>query len=515
MSTLRVDQLSTTDSSFAINVADLLSSSSTVLTNAAGYIGYKRSGANTVLRTVAQRLDDDVSAFDYGAKGDGVTDDSSAIQAALNTGKQVFLPAGEYVLLTGLVVPDGGALYGESLSSTILLPALTVNAVTFSSGRAGRLERVSINYSGSSTVTGIAIDIPDGAMSTNVREVYVTAPLTGLRIGNCQGSTVENFDCWYFVSKGIHINDNFNDCFFDKIFLNGAVYNSSTLGVASVGIYTQGKSHAMFFSNVEVIQCNTPLSINGSSATNVLTAAFSFFVNCFFDSSSSAVSIIAARNIKFIGCWFSNRDTGVSLSNSIGISFQSCQWVNNNRHGVIIQSGCSYTKFIECLFDSNGQETPGTYHGIITNATSFLDISHCTFGNLGTFSATQQNGIFILGAVVSHLTIADNAFSPSLLGTGIINQSTGASVYIRANQNFRTEYGGTVALSGSTSVVVPHNLATTPRIQDVNLWMISGKAGITDYYVSAVNASTFTITTNTTPSSAITFGWKADTSNPQ
>lgn len=467
-----------------------------------------------VNRTQHDKNMDSVSAKDFGATGNGTTDDYAAIQAALNTAKQVFLPAGTYVVSQGLVVPSGGGLFGESLTTTVIKPALNVNAVTFSPGRAGRVERLAITYSGSTSVSGIAIDIPDGAMSTCVREIFVTAPATGIRIGNCQGSSVENFDCWYFLNHGIHINDNFNDCFFDKIFLNGAVYNSSTLGVANQGIYTQGKAHAMFFSNVEIIQCNQPLNISGSSATNILTAAFSFFVNCFFDSSSSSVAIGSARNIKFIGCWFSNRDAGVALSNTVGISFQSCQFVNNSSHGAIIQTGCSYTKFLDCIFDSNGQQTPGTFHGIVSSTTSFLDISHCTFGNLGTFSATQQSGVYLLSGVESFVTIADNVFSPTLLGAGIFTASTGASIYIRDNQNFKTRSRGQIAMSSGTSLVVAHQLAVTPDVNSVSIGLQSGHGGITDFYVSATTSTTFTITTNTAPTSTIIFRWSVDASNP-
>lgn len=68
---------------------------------------------------------------DYGAKGDGVTDDTSAIQTAINTAvtncqsdgsylAQVFLPAGKYKLAGSLV--QGGATKGNALLTLPVIP---------------------------------------------------------------------------------------------------------------------------------------------------------------------------------------------------------------------------------------------------------------------------------------------------------------------------------------------------------------------------------------------------------
>lgn len=69
------------------------------------------------------------SVFEFGAKGDGITDDTSAIQQALNSGKgPVTLPAGRYLLTNSLQVPSGGGIQGvgtlfESADVTTILNA--------------------------------------------------------------------------------------------------------------------------------------------------------------------------------------------------------------------------------------------------------------------------------------------------------------------------------------------------------------------------------------------------------
>ncbi len=61
------------------------------------------------------KLDQTVSVKDFGAKGDGTTDDRPAILAALATGKIVSVPAGEYSIDASITVPAGArGLRGES-----------------------------------------------------------------------------------------------------------------------------------------------------------------------------------------------------------------------------------------------------------------------------------------------------------------------------------------------------------------------------------------------------------------
>lgn len=52
------------------------------------------------------------NVLDYGAKGDGVTDDTAAIQLAINSGKRVYFPAGTYILTIGnSITLEGGSTF--------------------------------------------------------------------------------------------------------------------------------------------------------------------------------------------------------------------------------------------------------------------------------------------------------------------------------------------------------------------------------------------------------------------
>ena len=61
----------------------------------------------------------EVNAKQYGAKGDGTTDDTLVLQSALDSGLDVFIPEGTY-LISHLDFKSGQKIRGESLSKTIL-----------------------------------------------------------------------------------------------------------------------------------------------------------------------------------------------------------------------------------------------------------------------------------------------------------------------------------------------------------------------------------------------------------
>ena len=72
----------------------------------ASLIGWIQAGVGAVARTVQAKLRDQVSVKDFGATGDGATNDVAAIQAALDSGaKRVVFPDGNYLVSSYLTLP--------------------------------------------------------------------------------------------------------------------------------------------------------------------------------------------------------------------------------------------------------------------------------------------------------------------------------------------------------------------------------------------------------------------------
>lgn len=85
-----------------------------------------KNGGNTpsgaINRPINQKLSEIVSIKDFGAVGDGTTDDTSAIQAALNSGKILFIPQGTYLCTSPLTSASKNVvMFGHSKTESVLL----------------------------------------------------------------------------------------------------------------------------------------------------------------------------------------------------------------------------------------------------------------------------------------------------------------------------------------------------------------------------------------------------------
>ena len=105
----------------------------TVDSDLASRLSFTQTGAGTVARTVDNKLKDVVSVKDFGAVGNGVTNDTVAIQAAVNSGaKAVYFPAGTYVTgssNTQIALVSNQTLFGDKGQSFIKAhPGFTMDA---------------------------------------------------------------------------------------------------------------------------------------------------------------------------------------------------------------------------------------------------------------------------------------------------------------------------------------------------------------------------------------------------
>jgi hypothetical protein len=99
---------------------------------AAGYtVQTGPAPGSPITQSIQSRLDSFAIITDFGAKGDGVTDDTEAINRALfqlycrdnnpAVRRSLFFPAGRYLISESIVIPPYARLYGEGAKSSVIV----------------------------------------------------------------------------------------------------------------------------------------------------------------------------------------------------------------------------------------------------------------------------------------------------------------------------------------------------------------------------------------------------------
>lgn len=230
------------------------------------------AGTGTIEVSLPSR-DTVILPFEYGAVGDGVTDDTAAINAALTagraTGKQVKLPTGTYLISAPLIV-DGVNLSGDKTSIFGTAPKGTIikcSAKTFSALKQNSL----------------AV----GLLTFNIENLIIKDADIGL-------------DLSYVV------NSKFDSLYFDAC--NLAVKLGRTDAVGSL---------FSTFNNLYTRNCTKGIDITGKDYVNN-----NVFTNCYFSGSEYAATLdcvggLGAVNNQFIACEFaSSAGRGLVLRNT-------------------------------------------------------------------------------------------------------------------------------------------------------------------------------------------------------
>ena len=88
----------------------------------ASKLAFTQSGTGATARTIDSKLKDTVSVKDFGAVGDGIADDTAAIQvavtAAISLRKAIFFPSGTYLVTDTINLPEFTQIYGEHKHKT-------------------------------------------------------------------------------------------------------------------------------------------------------------------------------------------------------------------------------------------------------------------------------------------------------------------------------------------------------------------------------------------------------------
>jgi hypothetical protein len=148
------------------------------------------SGVGAVYRTVQDKGRDIVSVKDFGAVGDGVTNDRAAIQAALNTGKSVYVPQGTYAIGSTIsLTADGQCLYGDGNLSVIKTTATTAR-IDINNKEGTAIRNLKIDAFAANTNPGIYVY--GGSSGIDIENVYFYGGNQRVYLGACDHIRVDS-----------------------------------------------------------------------------------------------------------------------------------------------------------------------------------------------------------------------------------------------------------------------------------------------------------------------------------
>lgn len=202
------------------------------------------TGLQTALDGKAATDDDRfqrATVLPYGADPTGAADSYAAIAACLSDNGMAYLPAGTYKSSTTIVLPVGGALFGDGKLVSIITAYITTNIPSVTMGRGSLLQGVGITspYTDAlpSTYTAAQWDRDSrsihGADDCVVHDVHIEYAGHGLDLTNVSRIRVYNFSFahirhWTGTGSGLHINGSDTNITYTSITSSGVTITVTT-----------------------------------------------------------------------------------------------------------------------------------------------------------------------------------------------------------------------------------------------------------------------------------------------
>jgi hypothetical protein len=262
------------------------------------------STSTTTGRSLKDRFADILNVKDFGAQGDGVADDYTAIMAAYNalpaSGGAIFFPAGTYHFSQPLTFGDGNGSQASSKQNVYLIGQANI------SGNGDKLmfptqnrAVVRLIFTGSSGSHAVRFN---GPMTAGVSNLFIDG----------------NLQCYY----GLYLQHTYMSRY-ENLFIYRCSVSIRTFAIAPSSIVATGDADNVFQSvhTSNILQNNTAgLDIGNDTLPTGLCSSRNVFDSCTFlvgeHSSCTAVAIRGADNNSFRSCMFyvHGQRYGVSLA---------------------------------------------------------------------------------------------------------------------------------------------------------------------------------------------------------
>jgi hypothetical protein len=466
-----------------INAASI-TSDTTELQAITNKLQFLQAGAGAVTRTVQSKLRDTVSIMDFGAV-DGASDNLTAIQAAVTTGKNVHIPDGDWRLSAAVsVITPGQRIIGSGGKCRISTTSATTDIFTVGNNT-DIISGVSFEglrlYSTVTKSAGAAIRFRKAKLC-DVRSCGISSELdfglTGVRLWDgivyeeASDCVIDDCSMWGFGQDGVRI--------YGSAAQNAEISVTGGTWIAYAeryGVYLGGRFGGLRLSDGDISACWRNLNID-----QLLTPGFpnrEIFIGSQFsiDSSSDCNVFIGDQGASIFeadGFWNASagRVSGIGPSSALGEGLHidpgndglTVRWTGGriyNCAGAGITMNEGRLLLNDVLVTDNGTGTGVADHGVWVvlagGNNGPIQITNCYFaGNAGYD--------LLVEAQLEYSRITDNVFRGGGTGTysGATNTPSVTNI-IQRNIGYTTRAEGTGAiLTGNTSVTISHGLAGLP-----------------------------------------------------
>lgn len=493
--------------------------------NGSALVGFLQSGTGAITRTVADKLQDTKSVFDFMTTaqiadvraGTALVDVAAAIQAAINavTGTLIF-PAGNYRINSALswtksyLTLQGAGEGRTRITSTFA----TGDIITCGNGSAAPSNCTVRDLSITSSVarsSGAAIRFRNGHSLSVDRVQLETNHFWGFQFdGGAQmfNYTLSNFE----INSGVYGVIIGNDgTLVQDMFINGGIISSCTgAGILMLNV------NGFYIKNVDAIACGNGVQM--SPATGKATNSGWFDTVLCDTSTDNGWQLVTTggtiADVTFDVCWSATSGTagngyGFRIDQSTGridgLNFIGPRIINNKAGGIYLQA-CNNVDITSPQIFGNSQVSSGGFAGVrVAPGVSNWSIVGGAIGLGGGLLANQQGwGVLIdTGASANYRIIGVKVTGN--VTAGILDGGTGVKTIVGCPGYATRNSGVATIASGSSSVTFAHGLAGTPPA--INVTPNGNPQQV--WWVSGIGATNFTINLAANAVSNVFFNWNA------
>ncbi len=400
----------------------------------------------TVINTNIVTPIDYLSVRSYGAKGDGVTDDTAAFLAAIAAAQSqnrngVYVPMGQYVISSSLTLNESdliGRFTGGWPADTMPLPTLLIRQYT----------TPGLSLLNGASLHGLAIDYDQATPTTSnapaISVQGVGTTLSSLRIQNAYDAITTPDSSTpgrarysdILIIQPTHVGVEISKCYdfvqyrHIEVLCPGAM---STGAAFRFGRVDEGGYVGLVASN-----CATGLEFFTDTDTNggIFTGGFA---GCSTIACGTAVSAIGDHKIKIVDGDFSASNYGAVINGTNAeVIIVGGKWQVNNNQAIQVTQGANV------VIDAGMFSRPGPV------ANPLVQIQNCTTVTIKDCQFLPGSTGLELDNQVQRAIVYGNSFEDG----GITNNMTSAKIVLAANLITASPPAGLLAMAGSGQVLL-------------------------------------------------------------